>query len=292
MHGWLIPALPDAGGSVSPSVVPDGAEPDLEYAAVRDGDACEMRFGTAAVFRACFASRTITLVEGAQDDPAMLDHLLFDHVIPRVLAAEALLVLHGSLVAIDGRLAVFIGETGAGKSTLGASLHARGHRLLGDDAVIVTEHGGVFFGAAVYPSLRLYPDSIGRLLGANADTAPMAAYSDKRHVTGFRAAASDTPPLPIACIFSLAGGEDQPAIRPHSARLACMTMLEQSFALDPDDVRAASGRLAAAARLASASACFELDVPHDYERLPETHRLIEAAMAAAAGAQQDKEPIR
>lgn len=257
-------------------------EPDLDYTADRRSDACDMRFGNAAIFSACFTTRTITLCDGALDDPAMLDHLLFDHVIPRVLAAEVPLVLHGSLVAIGGRLAVFVGETGAGKSTLGASLHARGHRLLGDDAVIVTEVEGAFFGEAVYPSLRLFPDSIGELLGDSVVTAPMAAYSDKRHVTAFRAAAPDTPPLPIGCIFSLSGGAEAPGIRPLSAREACMAMLEQSFALDPADVRAASGRLAAAARLASASACFELAVPHDYARLPEAHRLIEAAMAKPA----------
>lgn len=222
----------------------------------------------------------------------MLDHLLFDHVIPRVLAAEAPLVLHGSLVAIGGRLAVFVGQTGAGKSTLGASLHARGHRLLGDDAVIVTEQAGGILGEAVYPSLRLFPDSILRLLGENVATAPMTSYSDKRHVTGFRAAAADAPPLPIACIFSLSGGADAPGIRPLSAREACMAMLEQSFALDPEDVRAASGRLAAAARLASTSVCFELAVPHDYARLPEAHCLIEAAMAGARAAPGDKEQTR
>lgn len=293
MHGWLIPALPDACHSVSPAARPgyaaDAFEPDLEYLAARRGNTCEMRFGNAAMFRACFANRTITLCDGAQDDPAMLDHLLFDHVIPRVLAAEVPLVLHGSLVAIGGRLAVFVGETGAGKSTLGASLHARGHRLLGDDAVIVTELAGAFLGEAVYPSLRLFPDSIARLLGEGVATAPMAAYSDKRHVTGFRAAAANTRPLPIACIFSLPGGADRPGIRPLSPREACMAILEQSFALDPEDVRTASGRLAAAARLASASACFELAVPHDYARLPEAHRLIEAVMAGAATALHDVE---
>lgn len=283
MHGWLIPALPGACGSVSLAAGPvdalDGEEPDLKYTASLHGDTCDMRFGQAAAFRVCFTSRTITLVGGVQDDPAMIDHLLFDHVIPRTLAAEAPLVLHGSLVEIGGRLSVFVGETGAGKSTLGASLHAHGHRLLGDDAVIVTEADGAFLGEAVYPSLRLFPDSIAELLGERVDTAPMAAYSEKRHVTGFRTASAGVPPLPIACIFSLAGGEEAPRIRPLSPREGCMALVDQSFALDPEDVRAAGGRLAAAAQLASASACFELAVPHDYARLPEAHRLIEAAMA-------------
>lgn len=292
MHGWLISAVPDRGGSGSPVAEGDAEGPDLEYSIALHGDTCDMRFGDAAVFRACFQTRTISLVEGAQDDPAMIDHLIYDHVIPRLLAADAPLVLHGSLVDIGGRLAVFVGETGAGKSTLGASLEARGHRLLGDDAVIVTRRENGFFGEAVYPSLRLFPDSIATLLGENVDTAPMAAYSDKRHVTGLRAASASAVPLPIGCIFSLVGGADAPGIGPLSPREACMAMLEQSFALDPEDVHAATGRLAAAAQIASASACFELAVPHDYARLPEAHHLIESAMARTASGPHSKEHTR
>ena len=145
--------------------------------------------------------------------------------------------------------------------------------------MIVTEQNGTFLGEAVYPSLRLFPDSISELLGKDVATTPMAAYSDKRHVTQFRDSAPPSVPLPIACIFSLSATNGEPALLPVSARESCMSMMEQSFALDPEDVAAASRRLAVAARLASATTCLALAIPHDYSRLPDVHALIESCMA-------------
>lgn len=272
---------------------PSTEDGDWDYIAVARDGAYDLHFGQSVAFRACFQSRTISLLDGADAAPSTIDHFLFDHAIPRILAASVPLVLHGSAVEIGGRIAVFIGETGAGKSTLGASLHARGHRLLGDDAVIVTEHDGAYFGEAVYPSLRLFPDSISELLGDDVATVPMAAYSDKRHVTEFRNAAAASAPLPIACIFNLATIGDAPSLHPISPRESCMAMMDQSFALDPDDVRAASQRLAVAARLASATACYALSYPHDYACLPHVHALIEGCMtsrpAGVSGARHSEE---
>jgi hypothetical protein len=279
LYGWSIPALPPVTNDRSPDAQSTVEYDDLDYVAVPNGTSYDLHFGKSVAFRVCFASKAISLLSSVDVDPSTLDHMLFDHAIPRIMSACVPLVLHGSVVEIGGRLAVFVGETGAGKSTLGASLNARGHRLLGDDAVIVTERDGIFLGEAVYPSLRLFPDSISQLLGDGVATAPMAAYSDKRHVTGFRNNAARSTPLPITRIFSLSAGAAEPVLRPMSARESCMAMVDQSFALDPEDVHAAGQRLAAAARLASATTCHALAIPHDYARLAEVHELIENCMA-------------
>lgn len=283
MRDWSVPDL----NSISvPSPIgssDSGADWDIQYKALLRGGLYYLSFGDSVIFRACFQTKVIELVSASMDDPVTLDHLLYDHVIPRVLSACGTLVLHGSLVRIGEGLAVFMGETGAGKSTLGASLHALGHRLLGDDAVIVTENSGTFYAEAVYPSLRLYPDSISRVLAADVATAPMARYSDKRHVTEFRQTSAGPQPLPLTAIFALHRGDSNPQVRHLSARESCMAMIEQSFALDPNDVDAARERMNAAASLASAVPGFELAIPHDYDRLPQVHALIEDCMIRADG---------
>lgn len=255
-------------------------EPDLEYSVLADGEAFDLRFGEVATFRACYKTRSVSLIGGLDQDQATIDHLLFDHAIPRILSACVPLVLHGSLVDMGGVLAVFVGETGAGKSTLGASLHARGFRLLGDDAVILTEQEGTFFGEAVYPSLRLYPNSIEEVMGKHVATARMAHYSDKRHVTGFGAGSEPAGPMPIGHIFLLADECPEPRVETVPLRDVCMALIEQSFALDPKDIAAAGKRMRQAGALAAAVPAKALCYPHDYTVLPKVHRLIEDTMAA------------
>ena len=77
-------------------------------------------------------------------------HLLLDQVIPRLLAHEGNTILHASAVAIDGRAIAFAGETGMGKSTLAASLHARGHPVLSDDSLLLLHQNHAIAGIPGY----------------------------------------------------------------------------------------------------------------------------------------------
>lgn len=47
------------------------------------------------------------------------------------------LVLHGSAVSIAGKAAVFLADSGEGKSSMAAALHAQGHLLLTDDLTVI-----------------------------------------------------------------------------------------------------------------------------------------------------------
>lgn len=255
----------------------------MEYTALGSKGRFLLSFGSAAKFAVSFGEQRIDLADsGEVDDPASLNHLLYDHVIPRVIAATGVLVLHGSAVEIGGRLAIFIGDTGVGKSTLSASLHSKGHRLIGDDAVMVTCEDGTFHGEAVYPSLRLYPEAIERVLGADIPTATMAGYSDKRHVLNFGGRSVATGALPIGHLFFLVDESDQLSIRTIPMRDVCMALIEQSFALDPHDVASAAQRMQHASDLAAAVPAHVLRYPRDYAVLPQVHQLIKDTMDASA----------
>lgn len=243
-------------------------------------------FGEVARFGLSLADRTVTLLSAHPEaDQATIDHLLDDHVAPRLIAADGDLVLHGASVAIDGRLAVFLGETGSGKSTLAASLHARGHRLLGDDAVIISEKDGVPAGEPVYPSLRLYPETAAQVFGRPVETAAMAFYSDKVHVAAFGDEQPETQPdagaLPVGGIFILTEGDTGVALHPVWPSDACMALIENSFSLDPHDGAAAARRMANAARLAARVPVQELAYPYDFALLGEAGERVIAALARA-----------
>src|SRR5262245_28440463 len=50
-----------------------------------------------------------------------------------LLYQRELVVLHASAVALNGSAVAFLGESGAGKSTMAAAMHAYGYEIIADD---------------------------------------------------------------------------------------------------------------------------------------------------------------
>ena len=94
----------------------------------------------AATLHRCDAGRDLTLVTRTADPddatwPEVRVHLSI--VLHRLLLALDALYLHAAAVHIDGRTHVFIGEKGAGKSTLSLALGRAGGTVLADDHVLI-----------------------------------------------------------------------------------------------------------------------------------------------------------
>lgn len=295
LSGWT---LRDTGAQASSSLPfsreqhsPDG---DLFCRIARDRDMIRLGFDDVAGFEIDLRAKTLDIVGKSPDATTdCVEHLLYDHVVPRIVAHEGKLVLHGSAVAINGRLAVFIGETGAGKSTLAASLHAAGHALHGDDAVVVQNGSDGFSGQSVYPTLRLYPETATQLLGDGITTRPMARHSSKRRVQIGSEFEQPKGSIPIGTIFVLSGGQDSSEVRaaPMSPGAACMALIEQSFALDPDDADHASRRLRMVSELVRATPVVSLSNPHDFATIDGLHTVICNTMASASETSETQEEL-
>jgi hypothetical protein len=95
--------------------------------------------------------------------PGVEEHVLRLFILGAAFAALlhqcGFLILHASAVAVDGRVAIFLGRSGQGKSTLAAALNDLGHRLMTDDIVAVNFEAGdepiVFAG---FPQIKLWPE--------------------------------------------------------------------------------------------------------------------------------------
>jgi len=111
-----------------------------------------------------------------------ITHLFLDIVIPLVLSQQASLVLHASGVLIDGKMIAFLGGTGQGKSTITASLGQQGFPVVTDDCLVVEEKGKQFFGIALYPSLRLWPEALSALFGDAPQLPRVAHYTEKKRL--------------------------------------------------------------------------------------------------------------
>jgi hypothetical protein len=212
---------------------------------------------------------------------ATIHHLLYDQIYPRVIAHEGRLVLHAGAVEISDQLAVFLGDSGLGKSTLVASLYQTGSPLLNDDTLVVSGEAGSFSGQAIYRGLRLLPDSLASLFPQQTETHPMAHYSPKQRLDVAVATKEDSLPKPLGALFFLAPTADlqEIALRPMTAAETCMGLIANSFSLDPTDTRQARNKLLQASALANGVAAFELSYPRDYSALPQVHALIRSQMS-------------
>ncbi len=72
-----------------------------------------------------------------QADEGRLRLFLLGAALGVILHRRGFFVLHASAAIIDGKAVVFMGNKGWGKSTLVATLHHRGHTVLGDDVVAI-----------------------------------------------------------------------------------------------------------------------------------------------------------
>lgn len=160
-----------------------------------------------------------------------LRHLLRDQIEPRIIAHKGALVIHAAAVEIESGAVLFVGKSGAGKSTIAAKISQLSGLLISDDAVEVAEANGKWCAKAINPSLRLLPESVEALSLLTDKSEPVAHYSRKAQFQ------IDGPkgPVPITTIFIL----DEPpaanrtsisAIRPANAFVA---LLKASFVLDP-----------------------------------------------------------
>ncbi|MDQ3569703.1 MAG: hypothetical protein M3396_03605 [Actinomycetota bacterium] len=110
----------------------------------------------------------------------MEEHLLFDHVLPLVLARRGRLVVHGGVISQKGKGAVLIGSSGAGKSTLTAFAWQRGWTVGGDDGAVLYATNPPMV-EPTYATVRLSPVSAD-LLGIDPEAT--SAVVGKMRISG------------------------------------------------------------------------------------------------------------
>lgn len=212
------------------------------------------------------------------------EHFLIDQVLPRILGHQGRLVLHAAAVRVGDQAILLLGTSGSGKSTLAASFHSAGYALLGDDALIVSWSTAVADVRAVYPSLRLFPDSIEALFSDAVATASVAHYTPKRRVSVPLKDGGEDRALPIRALFVLGphSRDSTVLVKRRSVAQACMALIENSFVLDPTDTSRAPSRLRDASKLAGEVPAFDLCYPRAYSALPDVQAAILAALDGSA----------
>lgn len=202
-------------------------------------------------------------------DAGACEQLFRNNVLPMAQSRQGGLVLHASAVVIGGKAAVFIGESGLGKSTLATGFARSGHPLIVDDGLVVdTDDANHPVALPGEKALRLCADSAQHLIPQTSHTRPVG-YTAKRSIQ----ASDDVPfsphPVGIETIFML--GKDRQAnlcIRPLPPAKALIELIHHSFLLDVGNPQRHAVLMHNAARLSSACPVFSLDYTRSYDQLP------------------------
>jgi hypothetical protein len=206
-------------------------------------------------------------------------HLLLDQVLPLVIGGDDCLVLHASVVAIDGGAVAFLAPAGHGKSTIAAELARRGFALVSDDCCFLRRRprrrgaGGAFDVVPSYPGVRLWPKTISHVLGATGALARVSHYSTKRRVSsGDSTLIFSDGPVPLRRLYLIAPLADLKRARrltvsARTPRDAALDILNFTFHLDVEHAPRVRETFELAADLAGSYGVRRLTFPWNLRKL-------------------------
>jgi hypothetical protein len=118
-----------------------------------------------------------------------------------LLHQRGLLPLHANAIEMDGKAVAFSGHSGAGKSTVAAWFHDRGHRILTDDVCVIGfgEDGRALAYPGI-PRLRLWREA---LEASGRDTGGYLRSFDALDKYDVPSEQRALQPLPLAAVYLL-----------------------------------------------------------------------------------------
>jgi energy-coupling factor transporter ATP-binding protein EcfA2 len=170
-----------------------------------DGDQyCHYREGTGA----CLVTGGTSIVVDREGDPddSLVRLSVLGPAMGLALIQRGLLLLHASAVSIDGAAVAFLGNHGAGKSTMAASLHSLGHPLITDDIAALDPIEDDFQVLPTFPQLKLW-DNTARDLGLQPDEMPRVHPDFDKWAWRLDGEVSEAP-LPLRRLYVLGVGDE------------------------------------------------------------------------------------
>jgi hypothetical protein len=188
--------------------------------------------------------------------------------------------LHSTTVVIDDGAVAFIGDSGYGKSTLGAAFCLRGHPILADDLLTVKEESHGFFGYPGRSRIRLLPETATVLFEDRVKVMSPDPYSRKLTIP-LDESQTVSEALPLRAIYVVrpsraASAAKRVTIRPLRQRRAFLCMIANMcnpIAREPERL---TRLFHLSTRLCARLPVKSLSYPRDLSRLPEVVDIIRA----------------
>ncbi|NBC19371.1 MAG: hypothetical protein GVY18_18855 [Bacteroidetes bacterium] len=223
------------------------------------------------------AGEEIVVDPGPEGTPDHLRIYLLASAMGALLHQRGLLPLHASVVAVEDGCVAFLGDRGAGKSTLATFLHHRGYPLVADDVCALTVDDESPRAWPGIPQVKLWEDALAHFERPAAEEHRILGRLDKYLVPVRDGTITD--PRPLRAVFVLEEGPDHRAeLMQGGARLQQLihhTYRRKYLATEAQWVR----HFQLCSAVARAVPVYTLTRPRDLHALPETQSTIEAALS-------------
>ena len=259
--------------------LPDG-EPWLDLA--KSGDRFFLRFFKYADFILDPEKGSVTCHPTTTATIETVRHLFLNQVMPLLLSKLGKLVLHAGAVSTPLGAAAFVGEAGAGKSTLSAGLGGL-CPVLTDDCLMIEWNDDQVLARGNYPSIRLWPDVLSHFVDVDGKSSKVAQYTAKRMISGQNGRVRyEDRPIPLRRLYILERwGADQSnhhvqpiAITKFRPAEAVIGLLKYTFLLDVDDREQLAQHLQLFKKMVNAGLVRGLSYPSDISLIPAIHEAI------------------
>jgi hypothetical protein len=228
-----------------------------------------------------FNGQDIALTPFEDVEASIFSFAILGPIIALVLHSRHFLTLHASCASLNGKAVAFMGDKGAGKSTIMAATIAAGHQLVADDIAALRRDANVDVCRHGYPLMKVSDASLAAFpaLVANGGEVVAAPIGDK-HLVRFPTQPQDD--VPILGLFVLTRGV-QPAIKRLELEEAYGSLMRFSY-----PIRFGAGVLniagseefaAYASSIAGRVPIYRLTVAEGLHKYPETLKLVEEAVA-------------
>lgn len=219
--------------------------------------------------------KTIIFIPAPQASEQAARFYIVGTVMAILLYQQGFLVLHGSVIDIDGEAVIFLGNSGDGKSTTAAALHAAGYKLVNDDVAPITLGDHPAFLHPGFPQIKMSSETA-HALGYDFESLPI--IHPKSAKRGYRPQHNfSRSPLNIKRIYVLDYGEDFSST-PIASSLATMELSRHSR---PTTLyqRGDAQHFFQCANLVKEQTIYRLERPKNLELLPKIADFIKTDLA-------------
>lgn len=160
-------------------------------------------------------------------DEALLNTFIVGPILAVLLRQRGLLVLHASSAVVNDVAIAFIGNSGAGKSTMAQAFHGHGYPVMTDDVMVVQLGGDCPMALPGYPLIKLWPESV-TATGYSPESLPFIHGSSTKRSHQLTAGFGQTA-FPLGRIYVLDEGAEHRIVELNASD-ACIALLQHSRA--------------------------------------------------------------
>lgn len=212
----------------------DGSEPLLRIWKLDEEGYFRFRYGDGTEF---FLTASGDKIWATWPDSLSLEDTatyLLGPIFGFLLRLRGVTCLHASAVAVDGRAIALVGVAGAGKSTTAAAFSQQGYPVLSEDVVALRDQGDSFLVQPGYPLIRLWPESVRALYGAEDALPPLTPNWNKRYLDLTQNGGEfQRQPLPLAAVYVLDERSDAaaaPFVESIPSQTGLITLVANTYA--------------------------------------------------------------